>query len=211
MRLEILVTNSHCHFVQVLEHWVKGDASLDLELQGALSDKSTTFQATEISLLKGLVQKHVADSERKRLALGRSGPTIQATELERQSFDIAVQTFQHDLQQYKIWLSRSRDREAALYYQELSHAQARKKQALQIAAGVMDRASPSWRVELTHVQSPSESLKRVQSMKQQIAKMENLGNPDSVLTLVILNWAAPSTYTTAQQSCQSALAGACVN
>lgn len=196
---------------QVLEHWVEGDASLDLELQGALSDKSTSFQATEISLLKGLVKKHVAESERKRLSLGLSGPSIQATELERQSFDIAMQTFQHDLQQYKIWLSRSRDREAALYYQELSHAQARKKQALQIAGGVMDRTSSTWRVEVARLESPNESLKHVHSMKQQSAKMENLGSGDSVLTLVLLNWAAPSTYTTGQQNCQSALAGATVN
>ena len=48
-------------------------------------------------------------------------------------------------------------------------------------------------------------------MKQHIVKMENLGSTDSVLTLIVLNWAAPSTYTTAQQSCQRALAGACVN
>ena len=119
----------------MLDHWVNGDGSLDLELQGALSDKSSLFQPTEISLLKGLVQKHVADTERKRLALGQGGPTIQAAELERQSFDIAVQTFQHDLQQHMIWLSRSRDREAAVYFQELSHAQARKKQACKSPKG----------------------------------------------------------------------------
>ena len=42
-------------------------------------------------------------------------------------------------------------------------------------------------------------------------KSESLQQKDQVLVLVLVNWAAPSTFTSQQQTCQAALTGALVN
>ena len=47
---------------------------------------------------------------------------------------------------YRIWLTRSRDREAAVYFQKLAHAQARKKHSKDIAASMMDRGASNHQV-----------------------------------------------------------------
>ena len=141
LRIVIIKPPNHS---QVYQHWVEGDPTLNLELQGALNETSTSFVATDLTVLKTLVQRHVADSEKKRIALGlQPGPTVQAGELERQSFDLAVSTVKHDLDLYRVWLTRSRDREASVYFQELQHAQSRKKQARLVASDVMDRGAPT--------------------------------------------------------------------
>lgn len=196
---------------EVYQHWVNGDPGLDMELQGSLAEKSANFRPSDISVFKALIQRHVSDAEKRQQALGLTGPSIQAAELDRQSYDLACSQIQHDLNVFKVWLTRSRDREAAVYFQELAHAQSRKKQAGEIARSLMDRGSAAWRIEFHTLATATECHAQVQSMKNQLVRMENLSGPEAVFTVVFLNWAAPSTYTAAQQACQTEVAGCCIN
>ena len=80
---------------QVFQTWIAGDINLDLELQSAISEKSPQFGFGDLTVFKDLVQEHVSISEKKMAALGKSGPTIQAAQLERQAFDISLQGLVH--------------------------------------------------------------------------------------------------------------------
>ena len=196
---------------QVFQTWIAGDINLDLELQSAISEKSPQFGFGDLTVFKDLVQEHVSSSEKKMAALGKSGPTIQAAQLERQAFDIVLSNIRHDLEVYKVWFTRNQDRQAAFYFQELQHKQARKAQALEAAKSLSDRGSPAWRVKLCNLEEPAQCLQEFQAMRRQIMKLETLSAKDQVLPLVVLNWAAPSSFTSQQQCTQSALAGSLVN
>ena len=127
--------------------WIEGDVNLDLELQSALSEKSSQFGYADLSILKELIQEHVASSEKKMTALGKTGPSIQAAQLERQAFEIAVANLKHDLDVYKVFFTRTQDRESAVFFQQLQHKQARKSAAKDIAKSLCDRASSLWKGE----------------------------------------------------------------
>ena len=74
-----------------------------------------------------------------------------------------------------------------------------------------DRGSPAWRVKLCNLSEPAQCLQEFQAMRTQIMKLETLNAKDQVLPLVVLNWAAPSSFTSQQQMTQSVLAGSLVN
>ena len=120
---------------QVYQKWVNGDINLDIELQGALSEKSPKFVCGDISILKDVVQEHVSSAEKKMIALGKAGPTIEAANIERQAFDIAVANFNHDLGVYKVWFTRNQDREAAVFSKSCNtnrHGSHRRKKLFRI-------------------------------------------------------------------------------
>ena len=191
--------------------FIERDVNLELELQSALSEKSSHFTFAEVSVYKKLVQNHVADSEKKLASLGKAGPTIQAAQLERQAFDICLAGIQHDCESFKVWFTRNMDRESSIYFQQLQHKLARKNAAKDIAANLMDKTSPVWKVKLCNLESAGECLQQFQAMRTQIMKLEALAQKEQVLVLVFLNWAAPSTFTSQEQTTQAALCGALVN
>ena len=101
--------------LQVFNRWIDGDVNLALELQAALSEKTAKFSFAEIAPLKELVQEHVASSERKMVALGKTGPSIQAAQLERQAFELTLTQIEHDLNVYQVYFNRNLDRESSVY------------------------------------------------------------------------------------------------
>lgn len=191
--------------------WVEGDVNLDLELQSALSEKNAQFKFSDVSVFKKLVQEHVTESEKKLAALGKAGPSIQAAQLERQAFDICLAGIQHDCELFKVWFTRNMDRESSVFFQQLQHKLARKNAAKEIAANVMDKTSPVWKVKVSNLTSAGECLQQFQAMRTQIMKLESLTQKDQVLVLVWLNWAAPSSFTSQEQTTQASLCGALVN
>ena len=197
--------------LQVFNRWIDGDVNLDLELQAALSEKTAKFSFAEIAPLKELVQEHVASSERKMVALGKTGPSIQAAQLERQAFELTLTQIEHDLNVYQVYFNRNLDRESSVYYQQVQHKQARKAAAKDVAKKLCDRTDPLWKVKLCNLETPNSCLQEFQAMRSQIMKSESLQQKDQVLVLVLVNWAAPSTFTSQQQTCQAALTGALVN
>ena len=184
---------------------------MDLELQAALSEKTSKFSFPDITVFKELVQEHVASSEKKMAALGKTGPSIQVAQLERQAFDIAMANIAHDLNVYQVFFNRNLDRESAVYFQEIQHRQARKAAANDLAKKLCDRTASQWKVKLCNLETPNVCLQEFQAMRSQIMKCESLQNKEQVLVLVMVNWAAPSTYTSQQQTTQAALCGALVN
>ena len=185
--------------------------NLDLELQGALSDKSPHFGFADLTLFKELVHTHVAESAQKMAALGKTGPTIAAAQIERQQFDITLANIKHDIDVYKVWFTRNIDREAAVYFQELSHKQERKNQAKQCVRSLLDPTCSQWRISLCELKPAAECMQMVTAMRSRIMKLETLESKDQIMTLVVLNWAAPSSFTSQEQLSQANLAGALVN
>ena len=157
------------------------------------------------------MQNHVADSEKKLAALGKAGPTIQAAQLERQAFDICLASIKHDCEVFTVWFTRNMDRESSIFFQQLQHKLARKNAARDIAASVMDKTSPVWKVKLCNLASAGECLQQFQAMRTQVMKLESLTQNQQVVVLVFLNWAAPSSFTSQEQTTQAHLCGALVN
>ncbi len=184
---------------------------MDLELQSALSEKNSKFACADLTVFKDLIQEHVTSVEKKMAALGKTGPTIQAAQIERQAFDLVLQNINHDLEVFKVWFTRNQDREAAIFFQGLQHKKARNAQAKELARSLSDRTSQNWKVQLCDLASDRECLKTFHDMRMQIMKLESLSGKEQVMTLVLCNWAAPSTFTSAQQLTQSSLPGSLVN
>lgn len=197
--------------LQVFKRWIDGDVTLDLELQAALSEKTAQFAFAEITLLKALVQEHVASSEKKMVALGKTGPSIQAAQLERQAFELVLSNIAHDLNVYQVFFNRHQDRESSVYFQQVQHKQARKAAANDVAKKLCDRTSALWKVKMCNLESPNVCVQEFQAMRSQVMKCESLQQKDQVLVLVMVNLAAPSTYTSQQQTCQATLTGSLVN
>lgn len=184
---------------------------MNLELQSALSEKSSQFGHGDISLFKTLVQQHVADTEKKMASMGKTGPNIQAAQLERQAYELALSNVLRDCDVFKVWFTRNKDQQSAVFFQELQHRLARKNAAKQVAKNVTDRSSSVWKVSLSTLGSPTECMQQFHAMRSQVMKLESLSQKDQILTLIILNWAAPSCFTSQEQHTQAAVCGALVN
>lgn len=104
----------------ILNSFVNGNMSLDLELQGALAEKNSNFSFADLPTLKAVVASHISESQINLNKLGMP-VTIQAGQIERSEFDLAMQTLQHDLDIWKVHLTRSKDRQAAIHFQLLQH------------------------------------------------------------------------------------------
>ncbi|CAJ1385994.1 unnamed protein product [Effrenium voratum] len=196
---------------QVFERFVEGDTNLDLELQSALSEKRADFDHGDITIFRELVNEHATSTDRKRQALGMPTSSIAAAQLERQEFDIAMSTLKRDCDAYRIWLTQSRDREAAAYFAELQHQKQRKQKAKDIAKEMGQPSSALWTMQLTKLGKPAACYQEIEGAIKNIMKREQFTSKDQVLSLVVLNWAAPSTFSSEQQACQASLAGALVN
>ena len=171
-----------------------------MELQSALSEKRADFDHGDITIFRELVN-----------ALGMPTSSIAAAQLERQEFDIAMSTLKRDCDAYRIWLTQSRDREAAAYFAELQHQKQRKQKAKDIAKEMGQPSSALWTMQLTKLGKPAACYQEIEGAIKNIMKREQFTSKDQVLSLVVLNWAAPSTFSSEQQACQASLAGALVN
>ena len=96
-------------------------------------------------------------------ALDKLGKTpasaIQPSQIERQAFDLAISTMNHDVDLLKLWLSKSRDRDGAIYHQDLAWKLSRRNRAMEYADHVTSRSSESWAMDLVCLENAAQGLK----------------------------------------------------
>lgn len=196
---------------KVIQKFIAGDANFELELQAAMSEKKKGFTHGDIQVYNNIAKEHLAGTEAKMKNLGMSTTTVAAAQLEKQEYELCQGNIQHDLDVYRIWLNRSRDREAAMYHQSLQHSQLRKVKAKEIAQGVLTPGHPTGRVQLEVLGATSQTHRIIRATMAQIRKTEQLPNPEQIMTLTFVNWAAPSTFTAEALKVQSEVMGSMVN
>jgi len=85
-------------------------------------EKASAFTFSDIPTLKRVVAEHVADPHSKMQQLGKN-TSVAAAQMERQEFDLMMAMFSHDLDGWKVYLTRSKDRQAAIHFQLLQYRQ----------------------------------------------------------------------------------------
>ena len=131
---------------------------------------------------------------------------VEAAALERQEFDLVMQTLDHDLDVWKAHLTRSKDRQAAVHFQLMQRRQKRLSASKELADKQIDQVTA-----LMPLDTAQETFKLVETKVKQICQVQQLSDPNQIQTLVVLNWAAPGLFTAEHQRLHSQLAGAFVN
>ena len=196
---------------QLVQQLLDGDMNLEMEIQGALSDKKSEFSPRDLPSCKKIISQHVANAEATLEKLGKTpAGAIQPSEIERQAFDLAISSMKHDLDVFRMWLTRSKDRDAAIYHQNLSWKLSRQSRAREYADFLLTRTSSNWLIELETLETPTQGLKAVQNTLKHIARLEYVGQ-DRAQVLCLLNWAAPNLFEAHHQRNQAGLLGGLVN
>ena len=208
---EQLPVQPHVIEKQLFQQLLDGDMNLELELQGALSEKKTDFNPGDLPALKKIIAQHVAGAEAALEKLGKTpASAIQPSQIERQAFDLAISAMNHDVDFFKLWLSKSRDRDGAIYHQDLSWKLSRRNRTKEYADHVTSRSSESWAMDLVCLESAAQGLKACQDVLKHISRIEHVA-PDQIQVLCLLNWAAPALFNADQQRRQASLMGGLVN
>lgn len=207
---EQLPVTPHVIETEVIQLLMNGDMNLELQLQGALSEKQSNLSPADIPTLKAVMQKHVSGSEAKLHQIGQGATLIQPGQIERQEFDMAMASLKHDADVYRVWLTRSKDRDAAMYHQTLQWKLTRSSRAKEYASHFLARSSEHWRMEFGVLSSASQAQKLVFECMKHISRLEHVAS-DNILCICLLNWAAPNLFTSALQRDQAALMGGLCN
>ena len=178
---------------EVFQMFLDGDINLETQLQGALSDKKSNLQPADIPALKEIMARHMTLSSQTMVNLGKASTSITAGQIEQQEWNMALASLQHDLDLYQVWLTRSRDREAAMFHQNLQWRLTRQSKAKSIAECLMSPGSESCQFHFGVVESAGQIHKQVTDIQKRIIRMEQI-SPENLLTVCILNWAAPNLF-----------------
>ena len=190
---------------QVVQSFLDGNMALELELQSALAERSSKWTCSDLHTIKKLISEHVSESHAHLQKLGKN-TAVEAAALERQEFDLVMQTLDHDLDVWKAHLTRSKDRQAAVHFQLMQHRQKRLSASKELADKQIDQVTA-----LMPLDTAQETFKLVETKVKQICQVQQLSDPNQIQTLVVLNWAAPCLFTAEHQRLHSQLAGAFVN
>ena len=191
---------------EVFSLFLQGDLNLETQLQGALSEKKTGLVPGDIPALKGIMQRHVAGSEQKLAALGRAPAGISAGQIEKQEWDMALASMKQDLDVFQVWLNKSRDREGAVYHQNLQWRLTRVTKAREVASTLVANKSDSCLYHFLPCDTAADVSKEISLIQRRLMRLEQL-QTDNLLTVSILNWAAPNLYTAQVQRVQAAVMG----
>lgn len=116
----------------------------------------------------------------------------------------------HDLKSYDIWVTKSEDRETALYHSRLQHLLQRQSEAHRQAAQLIDESHSAWFGVVDCLQSATDTMARISSISARIQRIHQCQSND-ICVLVLVNWSAPCLISAPQQACQASVLGGIVN
>lgn len=196
----------------VLQPFLAGNNTLELELQAAISESKKSWQPAELTPFKDLIATCISKRDGRLDTIGK-GPKISAGQLEKQAFQLVLASLQHDVDAYLVWKAKCDDRESALYFQKLNHAAARHTRAREMAESVFseDRGL-GWSMALQCFEDQdAANINAWQDTCEHIAKGNQLRSTQQVKCVCILNWAAPAVFSGGTQTKQATLLGAILN
>ncbi|CAK9104192.1 unnamed protein product [Durusdinium trenchii] len=157
------------------------------------AQQSSKWTCSDLPTIKKLISEHVSESHAHLQKLGKN-TAVEAAALERQEFDLVMQTLDHDLDVWKAHLTRSKDRQAAVHFQLMQHRQKRLSASKELADEQIDQVTA-----LMPLDTAQETFKLVETKVKQICQVQQLSDPNQIQTLVVLNWAAPCLFTAEHQ------------
>ena len=195
---------------KVIAPFLEGNMSLELEIQAAMSEARASFQAGDVQVFKDLIAASLTKRDDKMSALG-APQRISAGELEKQAFDLMLASCDHDCITYINWRTKCQDRDAAMYFQQLQHTAKRHRQAKDLAESVL-KSGPNFALQFSIFEKKdAANIQTAILMQENVAKMNQLPNRESVHCLCFANWASPAIYNGAVQKLQANLIGGLLN
>ena len=165
----------------VRQRLVDSDMTLELELSMAAKEMKVDFTYSCISLINELIRCHVSSAaEHSAASLPGAAPSVLASNLERQEFDLVLKSIEHDLDAYRLWSARARDREAAVYHQRMNHARDRVRKARAAVDTIFDRSSSQFRMALFGLEKLETVINEINHLKLVISRLNQLDDSDVV-------------------------------
>ncbi len=173
---------------------IRDDGNLQLELESAVHDRSSTFRPEDISKLQGLLQEratmHAPGCSATRLDLDTA-------QLEEKTMQLDLERLRHDADAYRVWRDKCRAVEISQYYQVLEWRQKVQDQGRTFARKWLAR-----HVQFTSFEKTGATiLKEFQGFTTQVATQLVLPQPE-LATVGFLNWASLSTIPAPTQRLQ---------
>ena len=97
-----------------------------------------------------------------------------------------------------------------MYHARIQHLVMRQNEARRQAGQLVEESHSSWFGTIDVLQSPTETMAKIQSTTQRICQIHQC-QPSDLIQLTILNWSAPCLIASSQQSTQANLMGALIN
>ena len=113
-----------------------GDFGLELQLQAAIQEKTSTFGPSEVPQLQVLAQQLVQCSDERVLGAGQT--QVMAAQLEASEFQLMLDKLRFDTGAYGVWRTKCLDREASRYFQNLNYKAQRHQVANNAARSLLD-------------------------------------------------------------------------
>ncbi|CAK9019083.1 Uncharacterized protein SCF082_LOCUS14370 [Durusdinium trenchii] len=183
------------------------DGNLELELQVALSEKSSKWKIADVTLVQEVLKNHSAAADSKFYVEKRM---VAAGELEREEYDLMKKMFEHDLKSFENWKVRCADRDAAIYHAELQHKVHRQAEAQKQASSLLDPASSNWMASLEVLGNAQDTLHRIKATVGKIKQIFQIP-AEEIYVVAVCNWSSPSLVSSAAQKCQATVLGALCN
>lgn len=200
---------------QVFQPFLDGDYNLELELQSALSEYKSDYAPADLKPMKELLAQSIAARDGTLASTTGTNMAIPVGDLEKQSFQVALQGCVHDVNLYAAWKTRCLDRENAIFFQKLQHLATRQSKAHEIAGQVLNKGHQFWAMTLETYVADGPTIatanQAVHMAQKQIASRHQLKSHQDVSVVSFCNWAYPGAFMANTLRNQISIVSASVN
>ena len=107
------------------------------------------------------------------------------TQLEQQELELVCKSIEHDLQLYHVWVTKTGDRKAAMYFAKLSWSKERSIKAKKVASDAFESTSPHYRLCMeTLPAKPQEAMAKIWDTVQHVSKLHHIDLREVVCCLL---------------------------
>ena len=109
-------------FDHIAQKLAEDDATLTMELNSAINERSVSFNLGDITVIRNLINSKVQDTQQHSM-ISPDVAQMQATalKLEEQEFAYDMNKFQMDVQAHRIYRKRLESSEVSIYTQKMQH------------------------------------------------------------------------------------------
>ncbi len=191
----------------LVQPFLNGEPQLELELNQAVHEKNPKFVVRDITAIATLLDGHAREAP----IIPASSMNSEMTAIEENAFDLMRRQVEYDIQVFKVWLQKVRNVEHHIFHQRLE-AQRRVHIACRAAAEIYMATNMTF----TELDKPDRVLREIAALTQTLSRKHRVPNEDQesaqgVVTVVILNWIAPSTLSAASMEAQATMASCLVH
>jgi len=184
--------------------WVDADPKLDLEIMSALADKDECFHYKSITCIKELVEGHNATSTAD-IIMAEKTVEKESRMLEQATYEHAVKQMDFDQQAWRVWKSKMSNFEKAMWGKKMQHNVNRHN----LSETAANEYIGQW-ARFCLYDKGEQAMASYNAFIKEVAARHSI-SPEHVVPVVVVNWVAPCTQTSAELAFQANFLAAVAN